>query len=95
MIYSTERVLTLSKIAHIALSQEETEAMRHSLGKLHGFAEALQNAPIEAEAEDPFLDAVGLEALREDCVEMRISPKELCAGTAETGYFTVPRTVEE
>ncbi len=96
MIYTTEKIQALAAMSHIALSEAEVERMRHELGAMHAFAEALQNAPLEAEGEDPFLDSVPLSALREDIPGTCLPPERLLPGKGlDTPYFTVPRTVEE
>ncbi len=96
MIYSAERIKTLAAIAHFALSDEEVEKLRYDLGALHTFAEALQNAPAEAELPDPFFGAVGLDVLREDIPGECLPPERMLSSEhAADAYFTVPRAVED
>ncbi len=96
MEYSIERVRALSEMARIALSIEEERELCRSLGALHAIAETLERAPIDAEADDPFLNARHLSDLREDrAVASAGSTVWLEASESADGFFTVPRAVEE
>ncbi|MBQ9784745.1 MAG: hypothetical protein IJW29_04520 [Clostridia bacterium] len=96
MEYSVERVRALSEMARIALTNEEVEDMRRSLGALHALAEALEYAPVDETADDPFLNARPLDEWREDrAVSGAESRVWLTASESADGFFTVPRVVEE
>ena len=96
MDYSIERVRALAEIARIVLTEEEEGQLCHSLGALHGIAEILEQAPIDAEADDPFLNARPLSDWREDRA-MQWDGYGAWAEAVESadGFFTVPRVVEE
>lgn len=89
MEYEAERVRELSRIARVALSEEEVLRLTREMGAMRELADALLELPEGAVDADPFSDAVGLSVLRADLA--RESAETVVAG----GYFTVPRTVEE
>jgi aspartyl-tRNA(Asn)/glutamyl-tRNA(Gln) amidotransferase subunit C len=93
MTYNKEYVLELAKIARIAITEDEAEALVGELESLHGFAEILQNQPDRA---DPFWGAVSLSQLRDDEVGECLSQADALANApvAENGAFVVPRVIE-
>ncbi len=96
MEYSIERVRALAQIARIALTKDEETALCRSLGALHGIAQILDSAPIDATVDDPFSNAVPLSAWREDlAAEWEGYTAWAEAAASEDGFFTVPRVLEE
>lgn len=97
MKYTKERIYALAQIARINLTEEEAERFCLELDEMRNFADVLQNAPQEADGEDPFLDAVGTDALRPDRPGESLSQKEAlsAAPVSQDGYFFVPRVLEE
>ena len=93
MTYNKEYVLELAKIARIAITENEAEALVADLESLHGFAEILQNQPDRA---DSFWGAVSLSQLRNDEVGECLSQADALANApvAENGAFVVPRVIE-
>ncbi len=96
MTYTIERIRALAEISHITLGAGEAERLQKELDGMHALAETLQEAPLADAAEDPFLDAVPLAALREDVVGDCLPAEALLSADAQGNrYFTVPRTVRE
>ena len=97
MKYTKERICALAQIARIAVTDEEAERLCSELDEMQRFADVLQNAPQEADREDPFLDAVDMDALRPDGTETSLPGEEALAAApmSRDGYFLVPRVLEE
>ena len=89
MEYDVERVRALSKIARVALSEEEVVRLSREMGAMREMADALRMLPEGAVDADLLANAVPLSELREDVV------CECADVSVEGGFFTVPRTVEE
>lgn len=97
MKYTKERIYELARIARIAVTDEEAERFCRDLNEMRQYADVLQNAPQETDREDPFWDAVSMEALRPDHTEASLPKEEALAAApvSRDGYFLVPRVLEE
>ena len=65
MEYTAERVRTLARMARIALREDEVTTLCDELNEMRAGVALLQSVK---DAPDAFFGAVGLAALREDCV---------------------------
>ena len=93
MEYTVEKIEELASIARVPLDEERARHVRALLEDMRQTASVLRDG---RDLPDPFLGAVSLEGLREDCVKVGMDRDTVLsmAPACADGCVTVPRTVE-
>ena len=95
MSVNTEQVLHIARLARIAMSEEEAEALKPELNNILGWVEQL--GEVDTEGVEPLAMVIANETrMREDIVTDGDRRDDVLANApvAEHGFFAVPKVIE-